>query len=300
MVKKSFALLIISFVLIIATVVTTSIATTEGTVEEKTFPIIDFIQDENNMKKIKILAANKTSNITEIKIAKGTNLESDYFSENGTSIEIVPGKTIEVEYEIQEFGDYTIYAKCENNYSSTRQKSIEDCTNNEIRLDVVRDIHDFNRVNVRAISKEKNLLNLKFAKGKQSISYFSTDGNNLEINGTNRTETYFMVEVSDTYTVYAETETYKIAVSKSISNIEDLLAPRILGVIDGKTYSEVTPIIEDANLSEIVLIKDEQQIENYTSGTIISEEGNYTLTASDTAGNTTTINFVIQKNIERR
>ena len=292
MIKKSFAL-IIAFVLIITTLATSAIATTSETVEEKSFPIIDSIQDENNMKKIKILAANKTSNITEIKIAKGTNLGSNYFSENGTSIEIVPGKTVEVEYEIQEFGDYTIYAKCENNYSSTREKSIEDCSNEQIRLDVVRDIKDFNRLNVRAISKDGNIVSLKFAQGQYGCEYFSTAGKDLETNGTNRIETYFRVEISDTYTVYAKTDTYEKAVSKPVSNIEDLMEPRISGVSEGETYKEATPIVEDANLLEIKLTKDGNEVTDYTNGAKIVESGNYKLVAVDSEGNTSEVNFTI-------
>lgn len=307
MIKRYISLTTI--ILIIAMVTTVSFATNttnntgsnevnDNTTTQRTFPVIDFIQDENNLKKIKIVAGNKTSNITEIKIAMGSNLAEDYFTTGGTSLQIQAGKTVEVECEVQEFGTYTIYAKCENNYAATRQKSIDDCSNEPIRLDAVRDIQDFNKINVRVISKEKNITSLKYAQGKQEFTYFDTNGKVLETNGTKKIETQFIVEVSDTYTVYAATESNKIKISKSIGNIQDTTAPRITGVSEGKTYNEVTPIIEDANLSEITLTKDGRKVENYTSGIKLSEKGNYTLTAKDTEGNTTTVNFVIGKNAE--
>lgn len=305
MVKKSIYL--VTLVLIIAMVTTISFATNnvtennevnENVASQKTFPVIDFIQDENNLKKIKIVAGNNNSNITELKIAMGGNLADDYFSTGGTSLQIQPGKTVEVECEIQEFGTYTVYAKCENNYATTRQKSIDDCSNDPIRLDAVRDIQDFNKINVRVIAKDKNITSLKYAQGKQEFSYFDTDGKVLETNGTKKIETQFIVEVSDTYTIYAATESNKIKISKSIGNIKDTTAPRITGVSEGETYNEVTPIIEDANLSEVTLIKDGSKVENYTSGMKISEKGNYTLIAKDTEGNITTVNFIIGGNTE--
>lgn len=81
-----------------------------------------------------------------------------------------------------------------------------------------------------------------------------------------------------------------------VGNI-DKIAPVITEVENGKTYnSAVAPIITDANLSEVTLIKDESEIiEQYKSGQTISEKGTYVLKAKDIPGNETVVSFEIKE-----
>ena len=69
----------------------------------------------------------------------------------------------------------------------------------------------------------------------------------------------------------------------------DLTDPEITGVEDGKSYNTpVTPVITDANIDTIKLNDND-----FVSGTTISAEGKYTLVATDKAGRTTIVTFII-------
>ena len=86
---------------------------------------------------------------------------------------------------------------------------------------------------------------------------------------------------------------YKYNYNIKITNI-DKTPPQITGIEQGGKYKEsITPQITDENLSEVKLIKDGQEVENYKQNTSITQEGIYQLKATDKAGNETSINFVI-------
>ena len=83
-------------------------------------------------------------------------------------------------------------------------------------------------------------------------------------------------------------------VNISIKNI-DKMTPQISGVENGKTYEEaVTPNVTDENLEKITLTKDGNVVSSYTNGQKITGNGQYVLTATDKAGNETTVQFTIQ------
>ncbi len=73
--------------------------------------------------------------------------------------------------------------------------------------------------------------------------------------------------------------------------IIDTIAPSITGIPEEITNQSVTPVITDANPYDIVLTKDGQKIE-YTEGAI-TDDGDYVLTVTDKAGNSTTVTFTI-------
>ena len=80
----------------------------------------------------------------------------------------------------------------------------------------------------------------------------------------------------------------------SINIIIDKTPPTITGITQGQTYKySVIPNIVDSNLKEIKLLFNGQAVENYQLGEEIGEEGTYQLTATDQAGNTTTVTFQI-------
>ena len=73
-------------------------------------------------------------------------------------------------------------------------------------------------------------------------------------------------------------------------------APVITGVQNEQTYNvAVTPIVSDENLETIELVKDGNKVEGYASEEI-TENGKYTLTAKDKAGNITVVTFTINLN----
>ena len=80
------------------------------------------------------------------------------------------------------------------------------------------------------------------------------------------------------------TEPYVIEIDKT--------APIIKGVEEGKTYNKATPEIEDSTDTEVGLTKNGEPVP-YTEGDEITEDGEYTIKATDEFGHTTIINFII-------
>ena len=85
-------------------------------------------------------------------------------------------------------------------------------------------------------------------------------------------------------------------ITAKVTNI-DKISPIVNGVEEGKVYtSKVTPTITDENLDTIELTLNGEKIKNFKSGTTLTEEGFYVLTATDKAGNKTQISFQIMEN----
>lgn len=67
-------------------------------------------------------------------------------------------------------------------------------------------------------------------------------------------------------------------------------------LIDGKSYKEVTPKVEDSNLARVELFENKIiPVSDYNYGDTITKEGSYTLFAIDKAGNTLTVDFQIDR-----
>ena len=112
----------------------------------------------------------------------------------------------------------------------------------------------------------------------------------IEINPNN--EKYTFTE-NGTKNITINIRGYKYNYNIKVTNI-DKTPPQITGIEQGGKYKEsITPQITDENLSEVKLIKDGQEVENYKQNTAITQEGIYQLKATDKAGNETSINFVI-------
>lgn len=105
----------------------------------------------------------------------------------------------------------------------------------------------------------------------------------------------FVLNKEGIYTIYATavnnvgktgevTEPYVIKIDKT--------APIIKGVEEGKTYNKATPEIEDSTDTEVGLTKNGEPVP-YTEGDEITEDGEYTIKATDEFGHTTIINFII-------
>lgn len=94
----------------------------------------------------------------------------------------------------------------------------------------------------------------------------------------------------------AEDGEYKINASDLAGNtyevefVVDTKAP-VINVVNGAHYNKVTPEITDTNINTITLNGN-----TYVSGTEINEDGEYTIIATDKAGNKTEVTFVIDKN----
>ena len=81
-----------------------------------------------------------------------------------------------------------------------------------------------------------------------------------------------------------------------ISFTIDKNAPEITGVEDGKIYNvDVTPVISDKNLKKVTYKLNDGEENDLEKGTTLVEEGIYTITAEDEAGNKVEISFEIDK-----
>jgi len=141
---------------------------------------------------------------------------------------------------------------------------------------------------------------------KQQISY-STDVSKLtnqdiiatlmlvndksKITNNDRKNEYIFTENGE-YIFEVDIRGYKYVYEAKIRNI-DKVSPRIEGVENGKCYKQEIEInIVDQNLSEVKITLNEEEIE-YKPNMKLTEEGFYTITAKDKAGNITSINVGI-------
>lgn len=167
-----------------------------------------------------------------------------------------------------------------------------------------------------------NVLNTKIkdyiAQNPVTIEYSETNITNKSVKATIKTNAEIQITNNSNSKEYvfdqngSFTFEYTIKgqakqITAKVTNI-DKTSPIINGVIDGKLYtSKITPTITDENIDTIKLILNGEEVKNFKSGTTLTEEGFYTLTATDKAGNKTQIlfqimesnnqNYIIQDNI---
>lgn len=120
---------------------------------------------------------------------------------------------------------------------------------------------------------------------------------NAEIQITNNSNSKeYVFEQNGSFTFEYTIKGQAKQITAKVTNI-DKTSPIINGVVDGKLYtSKITPTITDENLDTIKLILNGEEVKNFKSGTTLTEEGFYTLTATDKAGNKTQISFQIMEN----
>ena len=81
---------------------------------------------------------------------------------------------------------------------------------------------------------------------------------------------------------------------KAVNVTIDKTSPSITGITQDKSYKySVIPKVYDANLKEIKLVLNGEEVKSYKEGNELTEEGYYQLTATDKAENTKTISFYI-------
>lgn len=156
-----------------------------------------------------------------------------------------------------------------------------------------------------------NILNTKIkdyiTKNPVTIEYSETNITNKSVKATIKTNAEIQITNNSNSKEYvfdqngSFTFEYTIKgqakqITAKVTNIDKTL-PIINGVIDGKLYtSKITPTITDENIDTIKLILNGEEVKNFKSGTTLTEEGFYTLTVIDKAGNKTQISFQIMEN----
>ena len=124
-------------------------------------------------------------------------------------------------------------------------------------------------------------------------------GTEIKITKGKKVTASYEVEQNCTLNVYIkDEEDYGAMVRKTITGInnpEDTTKPTITGVQNNGIYAnDVTPVVKDEHLKEVIVKKDQKQI-SYQNGAKLSEEGKYEITAIDEAGNKTVVSFIIDK-----
>lgn len=277
---------------------------------DKTAPSITETISEpvNGVVTVKVLSQDNLTQIETIKAATG-KYDVDYFQNNGHALAISKiGKTAEGEFKIIANGTYTIYA--EDMAGNKKVKTIEITTieqehdTEKPQITYTKKLEE-DKVNVEisVVDNQSEIKTIKAAGGKQDLEYFESQGQALEIKKEGvKASASFYAKTNGIYTIYAEDMAgNKEMIEVEVTEIgqgeqEDKEKPEITGVEDGKIYEDsVTPLVKDEHLTEVILKKDNQIVENYQNGDTISEEGSYELTARDESGNETTVKFTIKK-----
>ena len=140
-----------------------------------------------------------------------------------------------------------------------------------------------------------------------TIDYSETTPTNQNVTATLRTNAQITINNNSNSKAYTFTQngtfTFDYTIkgqtfqqTATVNNI-DKTAPTIEGVENDRLYlSEVTPKASDTNLKEVLLYKDNNQVQNYQQNTKITEDGHYKLVAKDSAGNQTSVEFDISRN----
>lgn len=159
-----------------------------------------------------------------------------------------------------------------------------------------------------ATDKAKNQTTVEFyiARVPATITYSTTELTNQSVTAT-LTSNYEMTITNNSnspthtfakngeFTFEFEIKGISFELMAKVTNI-DKTPPIIAGVENNKLYTEsIKPQIQDENLQEITLYKDNMKVENYEQNQEIKEDGHYKLIAIDKAQNQTTAEFYIAK-----
>ena len=274
------------------------------TSEENVMSIV-ITQDEENPKNLTITATDTISNIVELKVAIGENINTEYFENNGESLDITPGREVTANYTVNENCLLNVYIKDEDGYRHLTRKTIiveSIPTQNEPpQITLSQNQDNPRQVDVTVSDMENFIDTIKWAKGSHDAEYFKSNGTTIGQGQLGKIiTTEFTIDSTGIYTVFAEDEEQANSVKEiNILSLEepeepDTTKPIINGVTDNAIYNDrVNPTATDEHLESVILTKDGEVVENYQNGSYIEDEGKYILTARDETGNETVISFTI-------
>lgn len=266
---------------------------------------ITIIQDEEKPENLIITATDTASDIVELKVAIGENINIDYFENNGESLSITPGKEVTANYQVEENCVLNVYIKDEDGYTHLTRKTIIVSTgptqNEPPQITLSQNQSNPRQIDVTVSDSDNYVDTIKWAEGSHNVQYFESNGTRIGQGLLGKIiTTEFTIDSIGTYTVYAEDQDGASTVNEinilSLDEVEepDTTNPVITGVTDNAIYKDsVNPTVTDENLAKVTLTKDGEIVEDYQNGDTISNEGNYVLTATDKSENETTINFII-------
>lgn len=257
-----------------------------------------------------IIGANVNKNITTTEMIKLIN----ELNELAKNIDIIYSKVeISNAYDKNEIAENI--QESQNYINSNKDLEIDNLVElskigNEISNEETTTYADY----LYAITLSKwtdNVLNTKIkdyiAQNPVTIEYSETNITNKSVKATMKTNAEIQItnnsnskeyvfEQNGSFTFEYTIKGQAKQITAKVTNIDKTL-PIINGVIDGKLYtSKITPTITDENIDTIKLILNGEEVKNFKSGTTLTEEGFYTLTVIDKAGNKTQISFQIMEN----
>ena len=270
-------------------------------------PEITLSQNEENPKQIDVSVSDKDSYIDEIKWAKGSQ-QIEYFETNGTRIgQGSVGKLINTQFEINEIGVYTVYAKDEEgsevvkeiNITNIDEKPVEDPDTTSPKIDGVENNKIYNQSITPNITDE-NLSEIYLTRNGNTVEGYN-NGDTIEEEGkyvlravdeaSNETIVNFIIDkTAPEITINQEnTDNENVVVSFTLSDA--LTDVDIVKVAKGEQNINY---FQD-NGQELNVIKDGN---NVKAAINITQNGKYTIYVRDLAGNAKVETFEVTTIVE--
>lgn len=234
---------------------------------------------------------------SELTITKQKIEETENLINTNTDVEIIyPTKILQFSKDCYEKADYINSLEEQNDIkagliisNNLHAQLLADWANKFASIQINNNINEYIAQNPVTIEYSETNITNKSVK--------ATIKTNAEIQITNNSNSKeYVFDQNGSFTFEYTIKGQAKQITAKVTNIDKTL-PIINGVIDGKLYtSKITPTITDENIDTIKLILNGEEVKNFKSVTTLIEEGFYTLTAIDKAGNKTQISFQIMEN----
>lgn len=235
--------------------------------------------------------------LSELTTTKQKIDETENLINTNTDVEIIyPTKILQFSKDCYEKADYINSLEEQNDIkagliisNNLHAQLLADWANKFASIQINNNINEYIAQNPVTIEYSETNITNKSVK--------ATIKTNVEIQITNNSNSKeYVFDQNGSFTFEYTIKGQAKQITAKVTNI-DKTSPIINGVVDGKLYtSKITPTITDENLDTIKLILNGEEVKNFKSGTTLTEEGFYTLTAIDKAGNKTQISFQIMEN----
>lgn len=235
--------------------------------------------------------------LSELTTTKQKIDETENLINTNTDVEIIyPTKILQFSKDCYEKADYINSLEEQNDIkagliisNNLHAQLLADWANKFASIQINNNINEYIAQNPVTIEYSETNITNKSVK--------ATIKTNAEIQITNNSNSKeYVFEQNGSFTFEYTIKGQAKQITAKVTNI-DKTSPIINGVIDGKLYtSKITPTITDENIDTIKLILNGEEVKNFKSVTTLTEEGFYTLTAIDKAGNKTQISFQIMEN----
>ena len=283
---------------------------------------VTIAQDENSPGNLIITATNAICNIVEMKVAIGDDISLEYFENSGEPISIQSGREVVAKYTVQENCTINVYVKDEQGYTYMYKRNLIGIDDSEPEpseaptITLTQNTENPKQIDVDVQAHNSSVDEVKWAEGKQNITYFATNGTRI---GQDKVgvaiHTEFTISAIGTYTVYAKDDNGNEAIKTiEITNIEqtppteeDTTPPDIIinqentdnenvqvsiNVLDNLTNINMVKVAQGQQAIEYFENEGQEltiQKDNNSAKAVINvtENGFYTVYAKDDAGNAT-------------